>query len=371
MTATARERGRAYVARTSRPTLETAFRPRANALALMRLGLAGAVAVAHGLELGAGWQPSLGRTPVADLAVDGFFVLSGFLVVRSALRLGSTGRYAWHRFLRLVPGFWVCLLVTALFVAPLAAALAGRDPWSVMTTDESPAWRYVAVNAALPILQFDLAGITTPTGQDVVDGALWTLQYEATCYVVVAVLGAASVLRRRPAWVPAGVVVAWAALLAQHAGVIPADVPVLDNLQLFRFLLLFLLGGAAWLYASRVPLGWPWLAASAALCLASLWLPDYRVVGAASFAHLCLAAMARLPLRRELGWDLSYGLYLYHWPVQFLLLLAGGAVLGSAAFVLVSLVLALGVATLSWRLVEQPALRLKDRPAPVRRRART
>ncbi|MGY1716364.1 acyltransferase family protein [Geodermatophilus sp. SYSU D01106] len=365
MTATVRRQGRGLAPRTSGPTLGTTFSPRSNALALMRLVLAGTVAVAHGLDIGAGWQPVVGRAPLADLAVDGFFVLSGFLVVRSALRLPSTGRFAWHRFLRLMPGFWACLLVTAIIVAPLAAVLAGRDPLAVLADGESPAWRYVVVNAALPILQFDIAGITAPTGEDVLDGSLWTLQYEAACYVLVGVLGAAAVLRRRPVWVPAGCAVVWVALLAEHAGLIPVDVPVLDNLQLFRFLLLFLLGGAAWLYADRVPVGWPWLVGSTVVLAAALWLPDHRVVGAVAFAHLCLAAVARFPLRWEPRWDLSYGLYLYHWPVQFLLLLAGAAALDPASFVLTSLVLALGAATVSWLLVERPALRLKDLPRPA------
>ena len=35
-------------------------------------------------------------------------------------------RFGWHRFLRIMPGFWVCLLVLALVVAPLAAVLEGR-----------------------------------------------------------------------------------------------------------------------------------------------------------------------------------------------------------------------------------------------------
>jgi peptidoglycan/LPS O-acetylase OafA/YrhL len=342
-----------------RLTLASAFSPRSNALAVLRLTLAGAVAVTHGLELGAGWQPALGRTPVGDLAVDGFFVVSGFLVTASWLRLGSTGRYAWHRFLRLVPGFWACLLVTALVVAPIAAVLVGRDPGSVFTADEDPAWRYPLVNGALPILQFRIAGVVSEGGEDVFDGALWTLQYEATCYAVVALLGVLALLRRSAA-VPLLCACVAVASLVQHAGWIPVDVPVLDNTELFRFLLVFLLGSAAWLHADRVPLGGGWLLASAVVATLACWLPGHHPLGAVAFAHLVLAAAARLPVRWEPRWDLSYGVYLYHWPVQFLLLLAGAEALGSAPFVLLSLVVALAVSALSWTVVERPALRLKD-----------
>ena len=60
------------------------------------------------------------QTNIGTLAVFGFFVLSGLLITRSARRAG-VGRYCWHRALRIFPGLWVCLLVTAFVVAPLVA----------------------------------------------------------------------------------------------------------------------------------------------------------------------------------------------------------------------------------------------------------
>ncbi len=81
--------------------------------------------------------------------------------------------------------------------------------------------------------------------------------------------------------------------------------------------------------------------------------------------YLCVYGMVRLPLRWTPSWDLSYGLYVYHWPVQLLLLLSGAATLGSVPFVLISLALALALAALSWVTVEGPALRLKDARPPV------
>ena len=79
------------------------------------------------LVAGPGVAPANGG---GSLAVDAFFVLSGFLVARSYLQLHSVGRYAWHRALRILPGFWVALVVTAAIVAATAhanvAGCAGR-----------------------------------------------------------------------------------------------------------------------------------------------------------------------------------------------------------------------------------------------------
>ena len=68
---------------------------------------------------------------------------------------------------------------------------------------------------------------------------------------------------------------------------------------------------------------------------------------AAAFAPGAFAAKA-LP-------DLSYGTYLYGWPVQKLVLILLPAAAPLALFLL-SLPLALGCAVLSWGLVEGPAL---------------
>jgi peptidoglycan/LPS O-acetylase OafA/YrhL len=302
--------------------------------------------------------------------VDGFFVLSGFLVTRSYLQSSSPGRFAWHRFLRIMPGFWACLLVVALVLAPLAALLAGREPGSVFTATADPAWRYPLVNAGLPMLQYGIADLRLPNGRDALDGALWTLQYEAFCYGVVAVLGAAGVLFRRRRLVLVLCLLVWTAALADGAGLLPVDVPVLDNRTLFRFLLVFLLGAAACLYAERVHIGGRWALLSGAVVLAAAHLPDYRLLGGVAFAYLCLYGMVRLPLRWNPAWDLSYGVYIYHYPVQFLLVLAGAAAWGPVAFVLVSVLATIPLAIASWVCVEGPALRRKSVRSPLGRSAR-
>lgn len=52
----------------------------------------------------------------------------------SGLRLGPA-RFAWHRVLRILPGFWACLVVTAFVIALVGGAGAGR-------------WVYIALSLA-------------------------------------------------------------------------------------------------------------------------------------------------------------------------------------------------------------------------------
>ena len=260
-----------------------------------------------------------------------------------------------------MPGFWVCLLVTAVVLAPVAAVLAGREAASVLAGEE-PAWRYVVVNSLLPILQYGIGDVPDPQGggDAVFDGALWTLRYEAFCYGVLALLGLAGVLGRR--WLLLGAVgVVWLLAVAESAGLIPVDVPVFTNRDLSRFLLVFLLGAAAHFFAHRIVVHWALAAAAAISVLAALLLlADYQLLGGLGFAYLCMYAAVRLPLRGNPKWDLSYGLYVYHWPVQLLLALGGATVVGEWGFAAMSITAALGLAVLSWVFVEGPALRLKD-----------
>ncbi len=350
--------------RAAGPAAGAFFDPQANSLDVLRLLFAVTVAITHACVIAYGWQPMIGATQIAILAVDGFFVLSGFLIVRSYLRLGSLPRYAWHRFLRIMPGFWLCLALTAFAVAPLLAWLEGRPAASVLTGG-NPSWRYLAGNAGLYISSFDVAGLPTGTADPgTVNGALWTLFYEGVCYLAVAVLGALGWLRRRP-WVVLVIAGAsWAALAALEAGA-----PVRGE-YFWRFFFLFFLGAAAYLYRDRIIVnGWlaagavPVVAASAAL------LHDYRPAGGLAFAYAVIWAGVATPrLRRHLRADFSYGIYIWHWPVLALLATAGAARVSAAAYFALGALLVAGAAYASWHLVEKRALALKDAGLPRRGR---
>jgi peptidoglycan/LPS O-acetylase OafA/YrhL len=332
---------------------------------MLRLVLATAVALAHSIQLSRGWQPTIGATQVGALAVDGFFVVSGFLVTMSLVRLGSVRRYAWHRFLRIAPGFYACLLVTTFVILPAISLLRGGSAGQVYDGPGS-ALDYLVNNAGLQIRQFTVDSLPGPVVEDdVVNGALWTLFYEALCYVLVAVLGVVAVIRRRP-WV----VLALLAVLQATTTLDEVGIDVVSQQQLPRLVLMFLLGAAAHLYADRIPVDRRMAAVSATVLLASLLLlDDYRALAAVPFAYLVMYAVVRLPLRQTPSRDLSYGMYIYHWPLTLLLLAAG---LGAASLPLVmsgALLASAAAAAVSWRLVEAPALRHKSAAWVTRGRA--
>ncbi|HEY5879949.1 MAG TPA: acyltransferase, partial [Nakamurella sp.] len=162
-----------------RPIAER-FDARCNSVNALRLGLALLVLVSHTIKLHGGQdQDPVGRVTggIVDLgtiAVDGFFALSGFLIARSYLHSPSVGRFLWRRFLRIMPGFWVCLLVTAAVLLPLSQLLQFGTMAGFPLTGELSVAGYVVNNWGLFIRQFYVSGLM---GGEPVNGSLYTLFY--------------------------------------------------------------------------------------------------------------------------------------------------------------------------------------------------
>ncbi|MST32439.1 acyltransferase family protein [Acidimicrobiaceae bacterium USS-CC1] len=107
-------------------SIGAAFDPRRNARDLLRLVLALLVVVSHALVLGRHRSEVLWRCgTLGGIAVDVFFAISGYLIAASAAH-DHVGRYLWQRFLRIFPGFWACLAVTAVVAGPVAWIASGR-----------------------------------------------------------------------------------------------------------------------------------------------------------------------------------------------------------------------------------------------------
>jgi peptidoglycan/LPS O-acetylase OafA/YrhL len=104
-----------------RRSIGEAFSPRHNSLNFLRLAFCLTVIVSHAITLGGfGSEWILGdRTTIAVPALYGFFCLSGFLIAGSATK-NRVGRYLWQRFLRIMPGYWVCIVVTSFIIGSIA-----------------------------------------------------------------------------------------------------------------------------------------------------------------------------------------------------------------------------------------------------------
>ena len=336
---------------------------RGNAFDLLRLAAALLVVVGHSWVLTGHVDPLtfLSGTNAGDLGVGVFFLLSGYLVSGSWLADPSLKRFAARRALRIYPAYALVVLVLTFLLGPLVTTLS---PGQYLA--DGGTWRFLLGNLSIVHMQFDLPGVFGHNPYpDAVDGSLWTIRVEVLCYVGVAALGLLRFLRRR--WILFTV----AAALLLVAGVVEVSdyhgalLPGLLDYQAAVPIAYFAIGMAYREFVGAKPPPWWTLPATAAVW-AALWVTPAAALGAILFVTALTYTIAfRAPSALHhptRGYDLSYGTYLLAFPVQQLL-----SGLPAALNAVLTAVIVLALAALSWRFVEQPALRHKPaRPAPVR-----
>jgi peptidoglycan/LPS O-acetylase OafA/YrhL len=314
-----------------------------NSFDLLRLLAATAVIFHHDWPLAGLPVRRLFSTDFGELGVGVFFVISGYLVTASWRRAPELGAFLRKRLLRIEPALVASVAVTALVFGAYATTLPLADYFR-----EPKVWLYVLRNTLLYPVTYDLPGVFTHNPlPDTVNGSLWTLRLEFSFYLVVAALGLARLLT--PRVVGALTLAAGAAFLVLHVAR-----PELRTGAFMRFAdiaalngFLFLAGAFLDLRERPVPL---W----AALLLAPLLLTPAWIFGLPAL----VVAVGSLRSVRLPG-DISYGLYIYAFPLQQIL--AAHGKLSFAAAVAATAPFAIA----SWFLVEKPALRLKPRPQPI------
>lgn len=122
------------------------------------------------------------------MLVPMFFALSGFLVAGSSMRL-STKNFLLNRAARILPALAADIVFAALLIGPLATTL----PASRYFADPS-FWSYFLNITGW--MQYALPGVFESNPKHEVNGALWTVPFEMSCYVVLAGLMISGAIKR-------------------------------------------------------------------------------------------------------------------------------------------------------------------------------
>jgi len=335
----------------------------------LRLALAVLVIFSHSFPLGVGseiHEPlrvlTHGQMTFGAFAVDLFFVMSGFLIAGSAERSRNLGAFLKKRVARIYPAFVVSAILMALVVLPLAGGTFAGAHWLARL------WDFVLQTLRLQEFHVQSAFAHNPY-PGVLNGSVWSIQYEFWCYLGVAMMAAVGLLRRR-GWVltcfAASVAIGAASqtqgwiLGGKFAGV------VLGSPQLWARLLPYYLAGVAfYLFRDRIRLH----AQGALLALITLlaaswvhvgWAAVFPVAGAYLVFYVAFAQW--IPLQRvgRFG-DFSYGTYLYAFPIEQLLVMKFGHTVAPWMLFAIAAPLTLLFAVVSWYAVERRFLRPERR----------
>jgi peptidoglycan/LPS O-acetylase OafA/YrhL len=342
-----------------------------NNLDFLRLFFALAVLVTHSYALTGVAENDLlsqfshDQARFSHTGVQGFLIISGFLISKSLVRSSSLPDYYFKRALRVFPGLFVTVCLTVV----LCAFLSDKPILSYFAHYSTR--DYIIYNSLLKI-QYGLMGVFVNNPYPkAVNGSLWTIPYEVFFYVL---LSLCYFIRQRVNILRALFIGCF--LVATGLFIVAA--PELSKFSLpfwelqghhIMELAAFFLAGAIWAvfplpsdaYRKKMILfGLP-------LLIISLYLGGYVLVQFLALPILVIAFgtlnSPKLSFARKFG-DFSYGIYLWGFVVQQTLVHLFH--LNQMQLMLTSIPLTYVCGALSWHLIEKHALRLKMRPLPLR-----
>ncbi len=308
------------------------------------------------------WLNPFSGGPIAAL-LPVFFALSGFLVMGSAVRTASLRVFLAARGLRILPALATEVTVSAIILGALVTTL----PLRAYFTDHG-FLRYFGSLAGN--IQTWLPGAFTANPYpDIVNVSLWTIAPEVLCYAYIAFVMGAGLLGRRRGLSLLIVTATVLAILAELAGlgIREADHPFRPH----TLILAFAAGNLLFLWRHAVPFSRALFAACLLVGLALVPQPRFATLAipflAYATTYVGLLRLPGIPLL-DRG-DYSYGIYLYAMPVQQSVAHFLPQLREWYWSILLALPITVALAMLSWRFVEQPALRLRKRlTGPARRR---
>jgi peptidoglycan/LPS O-acetylase OafA/YrhL len=310
---------------------------RGNNFDVLRLSAAGLVLVSHSFPLTGRREPLAPHT-LGTVGVEIFFAISGFLVTKSWLGDPSWRRYLVKRARRIFPGLIGAVLVTALVVGPVFSSIS---PTAFLTSGAPVSY---TISNMLLLPHWVLETVFSSNPDHAANGSLWTLPVEMRAYILLAIFGTGLLARRTVIGITAAVVFG----LNIGGSLSP-------SMQLMS---LFAAGSLLYLLRGSVVLRFDIAAGMLALWLAAFTTPFATAAGMLALPYLiaCVAYCTPSALRRLVAkGDVSYGVYLYAFPIQQSIVSILGPIppLGLATLAAPLAWLA-GLA--SWRIVERPIL---------------
>jgi len=286
-----------------------------------------------------------------SIGVWGFFFISGFLVTESYLKTPQCYIFLVKRFLRIWPG-----LTASLILSVILAYITCSGNHEVFFQG---AKNYLANNILLfKGILYTLPGAFPKVSFPSVNGSLWTLPWEVRMYILVAVLGVTGILLKRECLNLALILIV---IIVFAESKFDGFLPTFDNSGCTFMIFAFLLGMATCTNTATAKYDH----ASLLLIMVSV-----TIIACSGFTKIsCVTIICSIIL--FLGFsrkvpiimcnnDISYGIYIYSFPVQQFIINQSST--HSPIFLFfMTMPVVIVLAYLSWNFLEKPFLRLKPK----------
>ena len=340
-----------------------------NSFGLVRVVLALCVIVSHAWSIGGyGFEPLTLATSgisLGLLAVTGFFCLSGLLVGVSAEK-SSAGSFLRRRSARILPGYWAALLMSGMAFGLAISLVRGLDLRNALLSPANGSVRtYIVNNFPLSASQYNLGRVLDGMPySSAINGSLWSLPYEFACYLLILVIikWALTLRSTSPLLALLYLMTLVMAVLANKQGQIfvGVGIPVLGTLDsrlFFNLWLAFYSGALVGHLRDRIRVNLLMTTLSSVVVALSLPLGIFWPWGVVLMPLAIVGIGHHLPVQlRRIGesTDISYGLYLYGFPVsQLIVAIFDHNTLNAPLLAVTSVVCTIPVAYLSWHAIEK------------------
>lgn len=298
---------------------------------------------------------------LSSIGLNGFFVLSGFLIYQSLERSTSYFNYFWKRILRIFPALIVVLLLT-LFLSPII-----YDS-SISFFLNKDVYTYFFRNISLYHMQFEIEGIFDKNPYpSAINGSLWTIPYEFTLYIFLSFFLFIRNAIYRKSLILVTFIIMYIGILFYTEELSRTAVFDIGFLHLFN-LGIFFVGGAVLASIkfdtifTNIKMKYFILLLLFIIILFTIKLEIYSSLKYLflTLFILTFGLMSSYPINKlsKIG-DFSYGIYIYSFPIQQTLMYYFGFSTVKLIFYSVFFSIIFGV--LSWFFVEKKVLTLKNR----------
>jgi peptidoglycan/LPS O-acetylase OafA/YrhL len=349
--------------------LSTYTNNRDNNFNLIRFIAASLVLYSHSfpLTLGEGnYEPihQIIGTTWANMAVDVFFITSGFLITSSYVSRNNLKAFAWARVLRIYPA----LIVATIFCIFLGL---GFTTWSVVDYINLQTVRFFFKNTTLFFgTDYYLPVVFLSNPEGAVNGSLWTLPYEVWMYVILTLtLIIVSHVSKWIKFISVKNVIGFLGVFALCLYIFNGFQNILP-FHTVRLFAMFFIGATFFVWREKIRLSSKWIFLGIPLLFATAINKDVFFVVYCLVLPFLVFYMAYLPswkIRKfnEFG-DYSYGMYIYAFPVQqsVVTLVPNVSV---TTVIIVSFGVTLLLSMLSWHLIEKRFLRMKGMHVNINR----
>ena len=297
---------------------------------------------------------------IQNIGVFIFFIISGFLVTRSWEFKKNIFDFLIARVLRIFPAL-ICLVLLSVFVLGLLITRYHiSDYLSSSVTGE-----YLQ-DMSLYRMHYYLPGVfeTNPTGSSI-NGSLWTLPYEFTCYLFLMCIAILNIQKNKWSALFFLLMVTTSYFLLQEK-IDKVVIPIIgiDFKNFYPLFLYFLSGGVYYHFIKSIHFNlYGLLVCGIVISLIKMnYLPELFLAFTLPYLIFSFVFSKKINMHRfgQYG-DFSYGLYLYAFPIQQLIVYLLPIKIGVVTMIILSIGFTFPIAILSWKFIEKPSLDLRKK----------